>query len=425
MVLLDRLTRFSFARSPQAVERALRYRIRDAYAHVSCYRAAMDGAGVTPDAIRSVADLALLPVTTRRMLLAEGPEAALRRGAFPARGYRTSTSGSQGIPFTITFSRAEALWRTAMFWRAMLRYVWLLPPLTIADVGPMAAHAGYGAAERARLARLLRLPATLPLEAQVAALLRERPQVVEGYPTCLALLAEALAQRGETPYRPRLVVSRGEVLHAEMRALLERTFHCRVADLYNCEEVGNVAWSCPHDPQRWHINTAACVVEIVDADGAPLPPGVEGRMLLTSLFGRTMPFIRYDIGDRGTLDSPFRCACGVRGPTLTSLSGRDDDFLWLPDGRRVSPRLAATTVFNALKAESAHAQTQPVRQFQIVQQGRERLILRVVLSSAEGRAFAGRAAVALAAFGWPCEVQAVAEIPFDASGKLKKVLVIP
>jgi len=380
--------------------------------------------------IRCSSDLSNLPATSKTALLTSGANAYLHKHANPARCYRTSTSGSQGIPLTISFTRVEALWRTAMVWRAMMRYALLRPPLTIADVGPMAPRANHNSAKVAGWVRLLRLPATMPIANQLSMLLEARPAIIEGYPTCLALLAEAIHQHGSVPWRPRLIVSRGEVLHAETRAGLERLFSCPVADLYNCEEIGNVAWSCPHDPCRWHINTSACIVEIVDAEDLPLPPGVEGRILLTSLFGRMMPFLRYEIGDRAAMNAPARCSCGAYGPTLTSLNGRDDDFLVLPDGRRISPRMAATTVVNSLKARDADAHTQPIRQFQILQQGNAQLTLRVVLNgdgvqTPAGQARAQQAALALSAFGLPCNVEEVATIPFAPSGKFKKVLAIP
>lgn len=425
MKALERSARFKLGKTSNDIARLLRSLVRDAYENVPYYRARFGEVGITPDTLRGAQDLPQLPVTTKTALLAGGLETYLHRGTNPARCYRTSTSGSQGIPLTITLSRAEALWRTFMLWRTMARYTRLLPPLTVADVGPMATHAGYGGAERTGLVHLLRLPATWPVQEQLAVLTSRRLAVVEGYPTSLTLLAEALEQHGGMPYRPRLVMTRGEVLHAETRAQLERVFGCQVADLYNCEEVGNVAWSCPHDSRRWHINTDTCIVEIVDADGAPLPPDTEGRVLLTSLFGRAMPFLRYEIGDRAALALPALCSCGVVGPTLTNLSGRDDDFLLLPDGRRISPRLAATTVFNALKTGTSHTQAQPMHQFQIVQQGDARLILRVVLGDAAGRQIAQQAADALAALGLPCDVEEVAAIPFAPSGKLKKVLALP
>ncbi|OQA22840.1 MAG: Phenylacetate-coenzyme A ligase [Chloroflexi bacterium ADurb.Bin360] len=429
------LVRFVPAKPPQMVNQALRALVRDAYKNVPYYRALMEARGITPDMIQGSSDLSRLPATSKTALLTSGANAYLHKHADPTRCYRTSTSGSQGVPLTISFSRAEALWRRAMVWRTMMRYALLHPPLTIADVGPMAPHANHQSAKVAGWVRLLRLPATMPIANQLSMLLDARPAVIEGYPTCLALLAEALEQRGSVPWRPQLIVSRGEVLHAETRAGLERLFSCPVADLYNCEEIGNVAWSCPHDPCHWHINTSTCIVEIVDAGDQPLPPGVEGRILLTSLFGRTMPFLRYEIGDRAAMNAPTRCSCGVHGPTLTHLNGRDDDFLVLPDGQRISPRMAATTVVNCLKARDTDAHTQPIRQFQIIQQGNARLTLRVVLHDDEvrtpagqplmGQALAQQAALALSAFGLPCNVEEVTTIPFAPSGKFKKVLVIP
>ena len=439
------LVRFVPAKPPQMVNQALRALVRDAYENVPYYHALMEARGIIPDMIRCSSDLSRLPATSKTALLTSGLNAYLHKHTNPARCYRTSTSGSQGIPLTISFNGTEALWRTAMVWRTMMRYVLLAPPLTIADVGPMTPRANAKPAKVAGLVRLLRLPATMPIANQLSMLLDARPAVIEGYPTCLALLTEALEQYGGAPWKPRLIVSRGEVLHAETRADLEHLFSCPVADLYNCEEIGNVAWSCPHDPCRWHINTSACIVEIVDSEDMPLPSGVEGRILLTSLFGRTMPFLRYEIGDRAAMNAPTRCSCSAYGPTLTNLNGRDDDFLMLPDGRRISPRMAATAVVNSLQVRDADAHTQPIRQFQIIQQGNAQLTLRVVLNGdgvqtpggqtpgvqtppgqmPTGQALAQQAALALSAFGLPCNVEEVTTIPFAPSGKFKKVLAIP
>lgn len=421
----DQLLRFMHSKPPWAVNRVLQNLLRDAYQNVPHYRALMTANGVTPEDIQSPSDLPRLPLTTKAALLKGGQASYLHSNLNPARSYDTGTSGSQGIPLAISFSRTEAFWRTAMLWRTMARYTRLTPPLTVADVGPISHHAGNSVASRTPLLRLLRLPATLPLETQINDLSNERPTVVEGYPTCLELLGQVLAERGPIPWRPRLVVSRGEVLHQETRAFLERVFHCPVADLYNCEEMGNVAWSCPEHANRWHINTDACIVEIVDANGIPLPPGVEGRILLTSLFGRAMPFLRYDIGDSAAMLPPAVCSCGARGPALTNLDGRDDDFLSLPDGRRIPPRLAATTVFNVFSAKASKLHMQPVRQFQIVQRGFETLRLRVVLSDSNSASVAHEAAMALASLGMPCEVEMLDTIPLAPSGKFKKVLAIP
>lgn len=422
---LIRVMRFKLGKSTADADRAVAAIVREAYAHVPYYRALLDNAGVLPSSIGGVRDLPKLPVTTKRTLLGGGQSSYLHARVDPARCRRAGTSGSQGVPLTIYFSREEALWRVAQLWRAIGRYRRLIPPVVMADVGPMASRSGHGWMERSGLVRLTRLPATMPLEEQVETVLRVQPSLLEGYPTCLTLLAEALQNWPGSRYRPRLIVARGEVLHEDSRALLQQVFGCQVADLYNCEEIGNVAWRCPSGLSHWHVNMDTCVLEVVDADGQAVQEGVEGRVLVTSLFGRAMPLIRYELGDRATLGFVDACACGSHGPILTTLSGRDDDFVVLPDGQRVSPRQVATTVYNALSSADSGNGSQGVRQFQIVQQPDLSLVLRVVLGNADGLPAARSAAEALAALGPACSIELVDEIPFLPSGKLKKVLALP
>lgn len=115
-------------------------------------------------------------------------------------------------------------------------------------------------------------------------------------------------------------------------------FGCRLAEICNCEEVGNVAWECPRTAGVMHVNSDACVLEIVDEDGRPARSGEGGRVIVTNLFNRTMPFIRYELGDRAALLPSKRCECGYDGPSMTLVAGRSGDFIRPPSGRRVSLR---------------------------------------------------------------------------------------
>ncbi len=173
--------------------------------------------------------------------------------------------------------------------------------------------------------------------------------------------------------------------------------------------------------------TPVCL-EVVDDGGEPVPPGTEGRLLLTNLFNHTMPFIRYELGDRGTRGPFTRCACGAQGTTLASIAGRDDDFLVAPDGRRLSPRLVANTVFNVLREKTDLTQVaDAIHQFQVVQESERELRLRVVLGSAEGRQKAASAARALEELmsGTSFRVDEEDEIARSPGGKLKKVIALP
>jgi len=76
-------------------------------------------------------------------------------------------------------------------------------------------------------------------------------------------------------------------------------------------------------------------LEVVDDDGKPLGYGHEGQFLVTNLHNRVMPLIRYAIGDRGVLQAPERCECGISWPTIVALTGRVNDWVFLSDGSRL------------------------------------------------------------------------------------------
>jgi len=406
----------------------LRWMVRTAYRNVAYYRRVWDAAGIDPDAIRTCDDLPRLPVATKGSLRTAALRERLDRRVIPERTVQTSTSGYLGIPLTIHMSRSEAAWRRLTLIRAVTRYTGFRLPMRVADVGPMTPHAARSTDQQFGPLRLLRLPATIPPNEAARDLLAFRPSLVEGYPTCLDVVASELEQMGRRPAGVRLVISRGEVLHEATRRRLSATFDCRVVDLYNCEEAGNLAYECPRTPGLWHVNRDVCVLEVVDATGQPVDSGIEGRLLLTNLYNATMPFIRYELGDRAAWAERSGCGCRRWGPSIVLLSGRDDDFLRSPTGARLSPRLVGNTVFNVLRDPGdSRSIASGIGQFQILQGADGDLTLRVVYSGSGGP---GRAAAAAAALEWlvpgrRCRVERVDEIPVSPSGKLKKVVAEP
>jgi phenylacetate-CoA ligase len=80
------------------------------------------------------------------------------------------------------------------------------------------------------------------------------------------------------------------------------------------------------------VNAETCLVEIVDEQNKVLPYGQEGRIIVTQLYNKAMPFIRYEVGDYGILDPKST----PQKPILQKLIGRTNDVIQLPSGKRAA-----------------------------------------------------------------------------------------
>lgn len=123
------------------------------------------------------------------------------------------------------------------------------------------------------------------------------------------------------------VISTAGMLYDHMRTQIEQAFGCQVFDRYGSREIGDMAGECGHGTGL-HVLPWCCHVEILDDADRPVPPGVEGDIVVTGLTNRAMPLIRYRIGDRAVRAPDEPCPCGRVGPRLARVTGRTvDTFL--------------------------------------------------------------------------------------------------
>jgi putative adenylate-forming enzyme len=259
-----------------------------------------------------------------------------------------------------------------------------------------------------------------PLPRLVAELNAYQPAYVASYPTLLAQLADE-QRAGRLHLAPTCLWSGGECLAPSTAKAIERAFGCPLINEYGASECMSIAFGCR---EGWlHVNADSVVLEPVDRDYRPTPPGEPSHtVLLTNLANRVQPVIRYDLGD-SVLVKPERCACGSPLPALRA-DGRHDDVLAFTsaDGRTVSILpLALTTVI-----EDAAA----VHYFQVVQQAPDRLALRLGPGDAKQRKIVWHAA-AQALHRYLAEqslanVEVVLDrhppLPDPLSGKLREVI---
>jgi phenylacetate-coenzyme A ligase PaaK-like adenylate-forming protein len=157
-----------------------------------------------------------------------------------------------------------------------------------------------------------------------------QPDVFHGVLSGIRMLALSVEAAGGLGYRPYRIVTKGELLDPGTRWFIENALGAPVIDFYATEETGIIAWECPRGG-GYHVDEDFVQVEIVRPDGSLADPGEVGEIVLTNLYQRVMPIIRYKVGDLGALsDEPCKCGRSLR--LLQKLQGRKLDFIVTPDG---------------------------------------------------------------------------------------------
>ena len=156
---------------------------------------------------------------------------------------------------------------------------------------------------------------------------------INGYTSSIVLFAKFLQKKNivlrDINPNLKLCIVTSEMFFDEDKQLLEAQFGVPVVNEYGASELGLLAFQNPQG--EWVLNSETMFVEVVDKNGKVLPYGEQGRIVITSLYNRAHPFIRYEIGDTGSmsLESTFK------KPILKDLLGRTNDVAILPSGKVV------------------------------------------------------------------------------------------
>jgi phenylacetate-CoA ligase len=278
----------------------------------------------------------------------------------------------------------------------------------VSSRNPSHQSALVGASVSSRFLPTLRLDAVQPIGEIVRALNGFRPDALVGYASILRTLAEE-QHAGRLAIHPRGVVSASEVLTDETRQRLRSAFGVEPTNVYAATETAGIASECHYG--RMHRYEDLVIAEIVDAENRPVPIGQFGaKLLVTVLFSRTQPLIRYEMSDRVAASLEASCPDGMPFALLADIEGREEEVLTL-GGATVHPN-----VFHAV------LETLPVRGWQVVDEdGRLRILLAGARSTIDAAAVEMRVGDALGrsgAHGIPITVQLVDSIPRTALGKL-------
>ncbi|HEV8640044.1 MAG TPA: phenylacetate--CoA ligase [Methylomirabilota bacterium] len=315
---------------PRAEREALQLaRLRDTVAwaaeRVPFYRERLSGAS-----LRSLDDLARLPCTRKDELRAQYPFGLF---AVPQSELARlhASSGTKGKPTVVGYTAADLdVWREVMA-RVMVAAGARAGDLLHVAFGYGLFTGGLGFHQGAERIGLTVVPASSGNTARQCLLLRDlRPSGIAATPSFALHIAETLAEQGSKPGETglRYGMFGAEPWSEGLRHAIEAGLGCRACDIYGLSEIigPGVSGEC-EAREGLHICDDHFLPEVVDpASGAPLPPGRQGELVLTTLTKRAMPLIRYRTGDITALTLE-PCRCGRSSARMARLIGRADDML--------------------------------------------------------------------------------------------------
>ena len=424
----DRWSRDQLVAHQRARLRAL---VRYALRHSPHYRDVL-GSGAED------ADLADLPTLSKRVLMERFDEivtnprlrladlqpflAHADAGALYLDEYRVfSTSGTSGMPGLFVYSQEEFAQWVSVFIRSFAR-LGMTPETRIVGIGaPSALHLSQQviAAMQAGRRGAPSVSVTTPLDEMTDALERYQPEVIGGYPSVIALLAEEQL-RGRLAIAPRVVLTTSEVLTDDAAARIESAWTTPVQGYFSTEVGVIAAGSLDH--VGMHVCEEA-MVEVVDDANRPVPPGTLGsRVLLTNLVNRTQPLIRYELSDAVQLETGSDPS-GRPFDRIARIDGRSDEVLTLPgrDGRAVT--------VHPYRLRAPFVQLLEILQYQIVHRS-DGLLVRIVLRDSASRTVPERVRAAVeravdeAGAHIPVRVEVVGAIEREPGHAAKAKLVV-
>ena len=308
----------------------LRWSVRHAYDHVPHYRASLDAAGVHPDDVKELADLAKLPFTTKADLRENYPFGMF---AVPREQVARihASSGTTGKPTVVGYTHDDLEVWASVVARSIRAAGGRAGDVLHNAYGYGLFTGGLGAHYGAEKLGCTVVPVSGGMtERQVQLIQDFRPDIIMVPPSYMLSVVDEMERQGIDPRSTSLQVGifGAEPWTNDMRREMEQRLDMHAVDIYGLSEVigPGVASECVETKDGLHVWEDHFYPEVIDpVTGEVVPDGEEGELVLTSLTKQAMPVLRYRTRDLTRL-LPGTARTMRR---MEKVTGRTDDMIIL------------------------------------------------------------------------------------------------
>ena len=279
-----------------------------------------------------------LPILTKKDLQ-QPLQDRLSEGYSTKNVYINKTSGSSGHPFVF----AKDKFSHALTWSVIFnRFGWFGLDFNSSFQArfygiPLDKFGYYKERLKDKMATRYRFPIfnlnDEKLKGFLAEFYKKKFNYINGYTSSIELFAKYLRKKNiilkDVCPTLKVCIVTSEMLFPETKKLLENQFGIPVVNEYGASELDLLAFQNPKD--EWVLNNESLYIEVVNKNNQPLPYGSEGKIIVTSLYNKAHPFIRYELGDLGVISEKST----AKHQFLQKLTGRTNDVAKLPSGKIV------------------------------------------------------------------------------------------
>jgi phenylacetate-coenzyme A ligase PaaK-like adenylate-forming protein len=316
----ERLNRLSPSQLDRYRDRALRKIISYA-STVPLYEKKYKAAKINLQDIRSIHDITKHPLISKQDLRDNFPDRIIPRTYKKENAHVVCTGGSTGKPVSI-YTDFQTILRAMGPVLAEMRYFKMnLRKIRMAHIGNFNRYRIDSVIQNYFLPQMkpfyflsntLNIDVSTPVKEIMDRLNEFRPDLIISYPALFQHLAFLKKKGLGNRVHPKLLQVGGDILDEYTRRYVEDAFGCRMRNIYPAVEAqANIAFECYEG--NWHLHADFFHLEAVDEHQELLAPGERGHLVITRLWGRGTPIVRYTgMDDWVTLSDNEHCSCGLR-----------------------------------------------------------------------------------------------------------------
>lgn len=321
--------------------------VQHVYENVPYYRSLMEKKGVTPNDVRSVDDLHLLPFLTKDDLRDAYPYGLLAAPLADCVRIQ-STSGTTGRRVVAFYTQHDIdLWEECCA-RAIVAAGGTREDVVHVGYGYGLFTGGPGLNGGSHKVGCLTLPMSSGnTERQIQFMVDLGATILCCTPSYAAYLGECIQEQGlQDQIKLKAGIFGAEAWSEEMRQEIQEKLHIKAYDIYGLTEISGpgVSFECSVQGGM-HVNEDHFIAEIIDpVTEKVLPDGEKGELVFTSITKDAFPLLRYRTRDICVLNRE-QCACGRTHVKMSKPMGRSDDML-IVKGVNVFPSQIETVLLN-------------------------------------------------------------------------------